>query len=106
MSIWVSKNPEFYAVFRYEEIIQKKMYRKKLDPNKHFFWGHRQFFLEKQFSGIIFCRFFFWIIPSDWNHHKFLDFYHPYRPIPEKKVSFLEGTFRFFFTQTYEIRIT
>jgi hypothetical protein len=59
MSIWVSKNPEFYAVFRYEEIIQKKMYRKKLDPNKHFFWGHRQFFLEKQFSGIIFCRFFF-----------------------------------------------
>jgi hypothetical protein len=51
-SIWVSKNPEFYADFRSEKNYSEKC-TKKVRPQKSFFQDY------------LFSVDFFWIIPSD-----------------------------------------
>jgi hypothetical protein len=50
----VSKNPEFYADFGSEEIIQKKRTEKRSDPKIL-----TDFFQEKLFFGIIFFPVYF-----------------------------------------------
>jgi hypothetical protein len=48
----VLKNPEFYADFRSEEFISKKMHR-KLDLKHHFFYWGQADFKKNQFVGIL-----------------------------------------------------
>jgi hypothetical protein len=56
----VSKNPEFYADFRSEEIIQKQVL-KKVRPTKHFSGDLGGFFEGKK----VFWDYLFWYIFSE-----------------------------------------
>jgi hypothetical protein len=60
----VSKNPEFYADFRSEEIIQKKCTEKELETKTILFPGLGRIFKKNSFWDYLFSVFFL-LNPSD-----------------------------------------
>ncbi len=103
-SIRVTENPEFYADFRSEGIIQKKQNEKKVIPSNCFSLKNPLKSPEKMlltfFSTFFLNNFFRYEISI-----KLWIFWHSDRPISRKKI-FAHRRGFLFFTRKYEIRTT
>ncbi len=93
------KNPEFYAAFRFEGVIQKK-YTVENNPEKLFFYITNLSIHRKHgFWGHIFLVHLFWIFSSDLKSAKKLDFFTPRSNYFEKKNSILRWGFIIFWRE-------
>jgi hypothetical protein len=103
----VSKNPEFYADFGSEEIIQKKCTEKRSDQNNFFGELRRIFFQEKLFFwDYLFSSLFFLNNSFETEISKNSYLFNTHKELFQEKIFFsLRREFCEFLTPKYEIRI-